>query len=82
MRYLFACPAYAPKEGVVGFDRDLSPPQDETISLGGVGPVKSVTLLVDGKEVAHEYADKTLTVHLPAARRTKLPDVIDVELAQ
>jgi alpha-L-fucosidase len=80
-RYLFACPKYAVKEGNrVAFDNDLLPAQDETLTLNGIGPVKSVILLGDGKEVAHEYAGKTLTIHLPAARRTKLPDVVAVEL--
>lgn len=81
-RYLFACPKYAPKDGGAGFDKDLRPPQDETLTLSGIGPVKSVNLLGDGKGVALEYADGTLTIHMPAARRTKLPDVIAVNLAQ
>jgi alpha-L-fucosidase len=81
-RYLFVCPKYATKDGSAGFDKDWIPAQDETVTLGGVGPVESVTLLGDGKEVTHEYSDKTLTVHLPAARRTKLPDVIAVKMAQ
>ena len=82
MRYLFACPKYAVKDGDrVAFDKVWLPSQDETISLTGVGPVKSVILLGDSKEVAHEYTGKVLTIHLPAARRTKLPDVVAVKLA-
>ena len=80
MRYLFACPKYAPKDGV-GFEKDLLSPQEETLTLGGIGPVKSVTLLGDGKHVAHQYTKKSLTIHLPATRRTGLPDVVAVELA-
>jgi alpha-L-fucosidase len=82
MRYLFACPEYVPKNGSVGFDKDLRPPLNAAFTLTGVGPVKSVTLLADGKDVTHEYADRMLTIRLPASRRTKLPDVVAVELAQ
>lgn len=80
-RYLFTCPQYALKGDRVGYDQDLLPAHDEALTLSGIGLVKSVILLGDGKEVAHEYTGKTLTIHLPAARRTKLLDVVAIELA-
>ena len=42
-------PKYAPPTGEVGYDKDIQPPKDETITLSGIGAVKRVVLLADGK---------------------------------
>ena len=39
-----------------------------------------VTLTADGKPVAFTYADKTVAIQLPAAKRSTGVDVVKVEL--
>ena len=81
VRYLFACPEY--KKKAEAYDRDMKPLADAVMTLKGLKSApKSVTLLADGKSVENEYNDGTLTVRLPVARRTNLPDVVKVELAK
>lgn len=80
VRYLFALPKYAVKGDAVAFDKDGLTPTDETLVLIGAGAIKSVILLGDGRDVAHESTGQTLTIHLPASRRTMLPDVVAVTL--
>jgi alpha-L-fucosidase len=78
-RYLFAIPQYRKAERA--HDQDILPLTDSTLTLSGlVAAPKSVILLGDGKPVENEFKDGKLTVQLPAARRTKLPDVVAVEL--
>jgi alpha-L-fucosidase len=76
-RYLFALPAFT--EGG-RFEKDLLPAADATLTLKGVGKPRSVRLLGDGRALAHRYNDGAVTVELPAARRTKLVDVVRIEL--
>jgi len=78
-RYLFAVPQYRKAERAL--DKDMLPLKDTTLTLRGLAAApQSVTLLGDGQPVAHAYRDGTLTVSLPAARRTQLPDVVEVKL--
>jgi alpha-L-fucosidase len=76
-RYLFALPTF--KEGG-RFEKDLLPPTDVTLRLEGASHPRAVRLMKDGKPVPFRFADKVLTVELPAARRTNLPDVVKVDL--
>lgn len=79
LRYLFAVPRY--KKAERAMDKDMLPPADATLTLRGLAAApESVVLLGDGKPVAHAYKDGILTVTLPAARRTNLPDVVEVTL--
>ncbi|TAM31852.1 MAG: glycoside hydrolase [Rhodanobacter sp.] len=78
-RFLFAVPEYTKAERAL--DSDMLPLTDKTLVLQGLDAApKSVILLGDGKPVDSEFEDGKLTVHLLAARRTRLPDVVRVEL--
>jgi alpha-L-fucosidase len=76
-RYLFATPTFT-KGG--SYEKDLLPPADETLTLKGVATPTSVTLLGDGIPLKYTYSDQTVTIQLPASRRTKLVDVVRVDL--
>jgi alpha-L-fucosidase len=76
-RYLFAVPAFS--EGG-RFEKDLLPAKDVELTLKGVPRPRSVRLLATGTPLKHRWADQALTVQLPAARRTKLVDVVRVDL--
>lgn len=76
VRYLFAAPQF--KEGGAYY-KDLLPPVDMKITLNGVGPPAAVKLL-GGKSLKFDYADRVLTIEIPASIRTKLVDVVQVDL--
>ncbi|HEX6465543.1 MAG TPA: alpha-L-fucosidase [Vicinamibacterales bacterium] len=76
-RYLFALPRFR-NNGA--YEKDLLPPADETMTLKPAGIPRSVTLLRDGSSVPFAYEAGTLTVVLPASKRTNLPNVVRVEL--
>jgi alpha-L-fucosidase len=75
-RYLFAAPAF--KDGG-SYERDLLPATDETLTLKGVSTPTDVKLLSDGSSLKYSYADQTVIIQLPASRRSKLVDVVQVE---
>jgi alpha-L-fucosidase len=77
-RYLFALPKF--KNGGA-YPEDLLPPEDVTLTLEGVDEPKQVVLTTDGSTLKHEYSGKSLSIHLPAAKRTQLVDVVRVELS-
>jgi alpha-L-fucosidase len=77
-RYLFALPRF--KEGGA-YAKDLLPAADVTLTLSEVGKPGRVMLTNDERPLEYEYVGKTLTVKLPASRRTQLVDVVRVELA-
>ncbi len=77
MRYLYAIPKF---EGNGDADREMQDAEDEVLTLKGVGSVGKVILLGDGKGLEHQFADGVVTVQLPAKRRTKLVDVVGVEV--
>jgi alpha-L-fucosidase len=84
-RYLFALPKYGKnrdgnRDALPAMERDLLPPVDETLTFQVAAKPKSATLLGDGKPVEFSYADGTVTVQLPASRRSNLVDVVEVEL--
>jgi len=78
-RYLFAVPKFRTSGA---FDKDLLPPEDETLTLKGVAEPASVKLLGDGSVLKFAYADQTVTIQLPAAKRTPWVDVVQVDLKQ
>jgi alpha-L-fucosidase len=77
MRYLYAIPKF---ENNGDADREMQEPGDEQLMLKGVTKPTGVTLLGDGQPLDHDFADGVVTVHLPASRRSKLVDVVAVEL--
>ena len=76
-RYLFASPNF--KNGG-SYDNDLLSASDETLTLKGVSVPTDVKLLGDGSSLKYSYGDQTVTITLPASKRTKLVDVVQVEL--
>ena len=76
-RYLFLLPPL--KKGGV-YDEDLLPAGDATVTLKGISQPRAVRLLDDKSALKYDYADKTLTVQVPANKRTRLVDVVQVEL--
>jgi len=76
-RFLFATPAF--RDGG-SYEKDLLPAQDETLTLKGVSTPTDVKLLRDGSSLKYSYADHTVTIELPASKRTRLVDVVEVEL--
>jgi len=83
-RYLFALPQFTGTTGAASpshvYPADLLPPHDTTLTLDGIPQPASVILLGDGGKLDFDYTNKTLTVQLPAARRTPLVDVVKVEI--
>jgi alpha-L-fucosidase len=75
-RYLFAAPKF--NGGMMEADR--LPPADESLTLKGIAEPAKVRLLGDGTSLKYTYTDRVLTVELPAAQRTKLVDVVQVDL--
>jgi len=81
MRYLFALPKFE-NDGANDhvFPKDLLPPEDTVLTLRGVSQPASVRLLSDGRALQYTYTNKVLSVKLPAAKRTNLVDVAQIEL--
>ena len=80
-RFLFAIPHFKGANGKEGmFDAEMEDPGEVVLTLKGQ-PVKpsSVILLGDGTALDHQFSNGVLTVTIPAARRTKLVDVVRVE---
>jgi alpha-L-fucosidase len=78
-RYLFVIPKFNHPDNPI--PEDQLPPADETITFSGAPKPAAVTLLASGEPLEHRFADGTLTITLPAARRTSLVDVVRVELS-
>ncbi len=78
VRYLFALPQFLPGGA---YDKDYLDPTNLTITVKGITKPGSVKLLADGKDLGHSYANHVLSVFIRPERRTKLPDVVKVELA-
>jgi len=76
-RYLFALPRF---QGNGAYEKDWLPAADETLTLAGVPRPSSVTLMRDGSPLKYSYTGDTVSVELPAAVRTKLVDVVRVDL--
>jgi len=83
-RYLFALPKF--KDNGVDdqvYEEHQLPAQDTEITFKGARqkPI-SATLLTDGKPLEFAIDQDVVTVKLPAARRSKLVDVVKLEFAQ
>ena len=81
MRYLFLIPRF--RAGGV-YVEEMLIPEDSTLTLTGVQRPISVRFLgVSAREsqLDYEYADRTIKVRVPAASRTPLVDVVQVELS-
>jgi alpha-L-fucosidase len=76
VRYLFALPSYS---GSPDAGHEVAP-TDVSLTLSGVPRPGAVTLLRTGGTLAFAYSGTTATIALPAALRTKLVDVVRVEL--
>ena len=76
-RYLFALPAFK-NDGA--YEKDLLPAEEVTLTLKGVAKPSSAKLLGDGAALEFAYAGDTVTLKLPASKRTKLVDVVQVNL--
>lgn len=77
-RYLFAIPTFSPADQP--YPEKQLPAKDETLTLKGTVKPKAVTLLGSGQPLDFTFADGVTTVQLPAALRTKLVDVVRVDL--
>lgn len=76
-RFLFLLPEFK-KDGV--YDEDMLAAVDTTVTLKGIPRPKSVKLIADGTALKFDYADKVVSVRIPAAKRTKLVDVVELDL--
>jgi alpha-L-fucosidase len=76
-RYLFAIPEFK-NDGM--FDKDMIEPGAVELKLSGVAKPSSVKLMGDGSELQFDYTGNAITVKLPADKRTKLVDVVQVDL--
>ena len=79
VRYLFAIPKF--REGGM-FDSDMLPLETVKMELKGPSKPTAVTLTSDDSPLAFDYADGTLSVTLPVEKRSKLVDVVKIELPQ
>jgi alpha-L-fucosidase len=77
-RYLFVLPQFA-NDGA--YEKDLLPATDVTLSIKDVAAPVSAKLLGDARPVDIAYADRTITLKVPAVRQTKLVDVVEINLA-
>jgi alpha-L-fucosidase len=77
-RYLFAIPKF--KDNSMR-DEDMLAMTDEKLTLKGISSKpESIKLMGDGSDLKFDYADNTVTIDLPATKRTKLVDVVQVQL--
>jgi len=77
IRYLYAIPQFK-NRGTQ--DDDMETPGAMKITLKGIAKPQSVKLMGDGSDLQYAYEGNTVTVDLPADKRTKLVDVVEVEL--
>lgn len=76
-RYLFAIPEFKEKGT---YDKDMLPVEDRILVLKTAGKIKGVKLLGSEKKLEFNYTSNEVSIVLPAALRTKLVDVVEVEL--
>jgi alpha-L-fucosidase len=80
-RYLFLIPKF--KEGGV-YQEDILVPDEVTLTLKGVNKPSSVKLLgypSSGAVLKYDYSERSVTIQIPAARRSTLVDVVEVKLS-
>jgi alpha-galactosidase len=76
-RYLFALPRFKDSGA---YETDLLPAEDVTLTLAGAPKPVRVTLTADGSALEHDCSGQALTIRLPAAKRSSLVDVVQVDL--
>jgi alpha-L-fucosidase len=76
-RYLFLVPVFE-KDGA--YDKDLLPAKDATIKLKGVSKPVAAKLLTDSKPLDFDFTADGVTIKVPATRRTRLVDVVQLDL--
>jgi alpha-L-fucosidase len=77
VRYLFAIPKF---RGDKQYDSDMLLPGTVVLELKGAPHPTAVKLMGDGSALEYDYADDKLSVTLPVEKRSKLVDVVEVEL--
>jgi alpha-L-fucosidase len=77
-RFLFLVPRFKGEKG--RFESEQLPPSDETVTLKAATGPRAVKLLGDGSALKYTVHDGSITVELPAAKRTKLVDVVAIDL--
>jgi alpha-L-fucosidase len=77
-RYLYLLPQYKDNRAK---EEDLILPGDLTITLEGIISPLSVHALSDGRKLEFAYAEKKMTIKVPARDRSDLVDVICVTLS-
>jgi hypothetical protein len=79
-RYLFAGPQFR-NDG--SYAKDYIPPTDMKVTLARISAKPSaVRLLGDGGALDFTASDNVVSVQLPAARRSELVDVVQIELSR
>jgi len=78
-RYLFVLPKF--KDGGA-YDKDMLPAENVQVTLRGVTKPSSVRLMGKGRSLKYDYADNVVTIEVPANVRTKLVDVVQVEVGK
>jgi alpha-L-fucosidase len=76
-RYLFALPRFKDNGA---YPKDQEPACDVTITLSGIPKPASVRLMEDNSKLASAFSGNTLQIELPAAKRTRLVDVVQIDL--
>lgn len=77
-RFLFAIPQFTQAKEPV--PEEQLAPTDQTVTLTLDRKPVAVTLLGTGEKLDHRWENDSLSVQLPAAKRTKLVDVVHVRL--
>ncbi len=84
LRFLYVCPKFKERgiQEIHQRDEDLLPPTDTTVTLSGVAKPSAVTLFADGCTLTYTYNEdaRAVSVLVPATKRTKLMDVVQVKL--
>ena len=76
-RFLFLLPQFK-QDGV--YDEDMLPAGDTTVTVNGIAKPKSVKLIGDRTALSFDYSDNVVSIRVPAAKRTKLVDIVEIDL--
>jgi hypothetical protein len=77
-RYLFLLPEF---EDDGAYEKELLAPTDSIPKMKGVGKPTAVKLLGDAKALDFDYTLEGVAIKVPANRRTKLVDVVQIQLS-
>ena len=78
-RYLFALPEF--KKGGTS-EQDIVPASDDTLRISGIAKPSSVKLLADGTPLSFDVSAQGVSIQLPADKRTRLVDVVSIDLGE